>query len=180
MREMLGRRAERAELDGLLGAARQGNSRALVLHGDAGIGKTSLLDFAVTTAGDFEVVRIDGFESERDLAFAGVHRLLVPFLDGVSRLPAPQRSALESAFGLGHGEPPNRFLVGLGTLSLLAEAASARPLLCVVDDAHCLDDESLAVLGFVARRLHAERIAHAVRVTRSRTIPRRWKAYPHG
>ena len=73
--------------------------------------------------------------------------------------PLPQRSALESAFGLGHGEPPNRFLVGVGTLSLLAEAASARPLLCVVDDAHCLDDESLAVLGFVARRLHAERIA---------------------
>ena len=73
--------------------------------------------------------------------------------------PAAQRSALESAFGLGHGEPPNRFLVGVATLSLLAEAASARPLLCVVDDAHCLDDESLAVLGFVARRLHAERIA---------------------
>ena len=130
-----------------------------MLRGDAGIGKTSLLDFAVTTAADFEVVRIDGFESERDLAFAGVHRLLVPFLDGVSQLPAPQRSALESAFGLGHGEPPKRFLVGVGTLSLLAEAASARPLLCAVDDAHCLDDESLAVLGFVARRLHAERIA---------------------
>ena len=125
MREMLGRRAERAELDGLLGAARQGNSGALVLRGDAGIGKTSLLDFAVTTAGDFEVVRIDGFESERDLAYAGVHRLLVPFLDGVSRLPARQRSALESAFGLGHGEPPIRFLVGVATLSLLAEAASA-------------------------------------------------------
>ncbi len=159
MREMLGRRAERAELDGLLRAARQGTSRALVLHGDAGIGKTSLLDFAVMTAGDFDVARIDGFESERDLAFAGVHRLLIPFLDGVSRLPFPQRSALESAFGLGHGAPPNRFLVGVGTLSLLAEAASARPLLCVVDDAHCLDDESLAVLGFVARRLHAERIA---------------------
>ena len=152
----------------------------MVLRGDAGIGKTSLLDFAVTTAGDFEVVRIDGFESERDLAFAGVHRLLVPFLDGVSRLPARQRSALESAFGLGHGEPPIRFLVGVATLSLLAEAASARPLLCVVDDAHCLDDESLAVLGLrgatFARRAHR----HAVRVTRSRTIPRRWKAYPHG
>ena len=156
---MLGRRVERAELNDLLGAARQGNSRALILHGDAGIGKTSLLDFAVTAAGDFEVVRIDGFESERDLAFAGVHRLLAPFLGGVSRLPAPQRSALESAFGLGDGEPPNRFLVGLGTLSLLAESASTQPLLCVVDDAHCLDDESLAVLGFVARRFHAERIA---------------------
>ena len=159
MREMLGRRAERAELGGLLGAARHGNSGALVLRGDEGIGKTSLLDFAVTAAGDFEVVRIDGFESERDLAYAGVHRLLVPFLDGVSRLPARQRSALESAFGLGHGEPPIRFLVGVATLSLLGEAASERPLLCVVDDAHCLDDESQAVLGFVARRLHAERIA---------------------
>jgi DNA-binding CsgD family transcriptional regulator len=159
MEEVLGRRVERAELVGLLGAARQGESRSLVLQGDAGMGKTSLLDFAVATAGDFDVVRIDGFESEQDLAFAGMQRLLVPFLDGVSRLPGPQRSALESAFGLQHGAPPNRFLVGLGTLSLLAEVASARPLLCVVDDAHCLDDESLSVLGFVARRLHAERIA---------------------
>jgi DNA-binding CsgD family transcriptional regulator len=156
--ELLGRLVERAELDVVLGAARQGRSSALVLRGDAGIGKTSLLDLAVTSAGDFDVIRIDGFESERDLAFAGVHRLLVPFLGGVPGLPAAQRSALESAFGVGQGEPPNRFLVGLATLSLLADAASARPLLCVVDDAHCLDDESLAVMGFVARRLHAERI----------------------
>ena len=156
---MLGRRVERAALDSLLTAARQGMSRALVLHGEAGIGKTSLLDHAARTAEDFEVVRVDGFESERDLAFAGVHRLVVPFLAGVGRLPGAQRAALESAFGLGAGEPANRFLVGLATLSLLAEAASTRPVLCVVDDAHCLDDESLAALGFVARRLHADRIA---------------------
>jgi DNA-binding CsgD family transcriptional regulator len=159
MREILGRRHERAELERLLGTVRRGDSGALVLHGDAGIGKTSLLDLAVANAGDFEVARIDGFESERDLAFAGVHRLLAPFLGGVVRLPAPQRAGLEAAFGLVPGEPPNRFLVGLGTLSLLAEVASVRPLLCVVDDAHCIDDESLAVLGFVARRLRAERIA---------------------
>ena len=156
---MLGRRVEQVALDDLLTAARQGMSRALVLHGEAGIGKTSLLDYAVRTAVDFEVVRIDGFESERDLAFAGVHRVLVPLLGSVRRLPSAQRAALESAFGLGDGEPPNRFLVGLATLSLLAEAASTRPVLCVVDDAHCLDDESLAALGFVARRLHADRIA---------------------
>ena len=156
---MLGRRVERAAVDDLLTAARQGRSRALLLHGDAGIGKTSLLDYAARTAADFEVVRIDGFESERDLAFAGVHRLLIPFLSGVRGLPGAQRAALESAFGLGDGEPWNRFLVGLATLSLLAEAASTRPVLCVVDDAHCLDDESLAALGFVARRLHADRIA---------------------
>jgi DNA-binding CsgD family transcriptional regulator len=156
---MLGRQDERATLDRLLAATRHGLSHALVLHGDAGIGKTSLLDYVAQTARGFEVVRIDGFESERDLAFAGVHRLVVPFLGGLAALPHAQRAALESALGLADGTPPNRFLVGLATLSLLADAASTRPVLCVVDDAHCLDDESLAALGFVARRLHAERIA---------------------
>jgi DNA-binding CsgD family transcriptional regulator len=157
---LVGRAKERGALDGLLSAARDDVSGASVVLGEPGIGKTSLLEFAANAAADFQVVRVDGFESERDLAFAGVHRLLVPFLPGRTDLPAAQRTALEAAFGLAEGDPPTRFLVGLGTLSLLATAASSsRPLLCLVDDAQWLDDESLAVLGFVARRLHADRIA---------------------
>lgn len=157
---MVGRTAERAALERLLTAARDGLGGALVLIGEAGIGKTSLLDHTTTLAADFDVVRVEGFESERDMAFAGAHRLLVPFLPGRTNLPAVQRSALEIGFGLAGGDPPSRFLVGLGSLSLLAAAASSgRPLLCLIDDAQWLDDESLSVLGLVARRLQADRIA---------------------
>ena len=156
---MIGRIEERRALSHLLDEARLGLSGALVLVGEAGIGKTTLLDFAATAAVDFRVLRVAGFESERDLAFAAVHRLLLPFLARREILPPLQRTTLESAFGLVDGTPADRFLVGLATLSLLADAAAARPLLCVVDDAQWLDDESLAALAFAGRRLHADRIA---------------------
>lgn len=155
---MIGRASERAVLDGLLDAARQGLSRALVLSGDAGIGKSALLDYAQEAAPDFRVLRVAGYESERDLAFAAVHRLILPLLDLRASLPVRQRLAIESAFGLVDELPADRFLVGLATLSLLSDAALAGPLLCVVDDAHWLDDESIAALAFAARRLQADRL----------------------
>jgi DNA-binding CsgD family transcriptional regulator len=156
---VIGRDQEREALALLLDQARRGLSGALVVAGEAGNGKTTLLEFATTAAIGFQVVRTAGFESERDLAFAAVHRLLRPFLARRESLPELQRTALESAFGLADGAPADRFLVGLATLSLLADAAANRPLLCVVDDAHWLDDESLTALAFAGRRLHAERIA---------------------
>jgi DNA-binding CsgD family transcriptional regulator len=154
---VLGRTAEQEELGALLDDARRGRSGVLVLSGEAGIGKTALLDDAERCAAGFRVARISGCEAERDLAFAAVHRLLLPFLRR-EVLPARQLAALDSAFGLTDGPPADRFLVGLAALSLLADAAGKRPLLCVVDDVHWLDDESVASLAFAARRLEAERI----------------------
>jgi DNA-binding CsgD family transcriptional regulator len=157
---VVGRVSEREAIDGLLAEAGEGLSAALVLYGEPGIGKTTLLDAAAAAAGDrFRVCRVVGFESERDLAFAAVHRLVLPFLPRIARLPRRQRAAIESAFGLNDGPPPaDRFLVGLATLSLLASAAGTRPLLCLIDDAQWLDDESIAALAFAARRLQADRI----------------------
>jgi DNA-binding CsgD family transcriptional regulator len=123
------------------------------------MGKTSLLDYAVDAATGFEVVRIAGIESEMQLGFAGLHRLLLPFLAAREELPRRQRDALGSAFGLVDGPPADRFLVGLAALSLLGDAALEGPRLCVVDDAQWLDDESVEALGLVARRLYADRIA---------------------
>jgi DNA-binding CsgD family transcriptional regulator len=143
-------------LDGLVSAIRQGESRSLVLRGEAGIGKTALLDYLVESASDLTVVRAAGVESEMELAFAGLHQLCGPLLGWLERLPAPQRQALETVFGLSQGGPPDRFLVGLAVLSLLSEAAEKRPLLCVVDDAQWLDHASALTLAFVARRLLAE------------------------
>jgi DNA-binding CsgD family transcriptional regulator len=117
-----------------------------------------LLDWAAETAGDMRVARAAGVESEMDLGFAGLHQLLVPLLDGLDRLPAPQRAALQSAFGLTTGPSPDRFLVGLATLTLLTEVATSRPVLCLVDNAQWLDQASAEVLGFVARRLLADRV----------------------
>ena len=122
------------------------------------MGKTALLDGAIRVATDMGVTAVAGVEAEMDLGYAALHRLLLPILDRRSRLPRPQADALGSAFGLVSGPPPDRFLVGLATLTLLADAASSRPLLCVVDDAHWLDRESLDVLAFVGRRLFAESI----------------------
>ena len=156
---LLDRRDEREALDGVLEAAHNGLSGVLVVRGEAGVGKTSLLEYAVTSAADFSVARVRGVESEMDLAFAGLHRLLLPFLPRVAELPLPQRDAIEAAFGLAHAPPPDRFRVGLATLSLLADAAAERPLLCVVDDVQWLDQESLAALGLLGRRLFADRIA---------------------
>src|ERR1700733_1290724 len=153
-----GRRAECGVLDGLLEGVRGGRSAALVVRGEAGGGKTALLDYAVESAPDLMSVRAAGVESEMELAFAGLHQLCWPMLDRLGRLPGPQRDALRIAFGLEEGPAPDRFLVGLAVLSLLSEAAGDRPLVCVVDDVQWLDRASALVLAFAARRLLAEAV----------------------
>src|SRR6185437_3297405 len=130
------------------------------------VGKTALLEFLVAAAEGWRVARTVGIESEMELAYSGLHQLCAPILQYVGELPAPQRDALSTVFGLRAGDPPDRFLVALATLSLLAEAAERQPLLCVVDDAHWLDAASAQVMLFVARRLLAEHVA-LVAVARS-------------
>ena len=151
-----GRARECALLDQLVGAIRQGESRSLVLRGEAGIGKTALLEYLIESASDLTVVRAVGVESEMELAYASLHQLCAPLLDRLERLPAPQRHAVEIVFGLSSGAAPDRFLVGLGVLSLVSEVAEERPVLCVIDDAQWLDQASALTLAFVARRLLAE------------------------
>ncbi|MEU2282475.1 LuxR family transcriptional regulator [Streptomyces sp. NPDC013178] len=153
-----GRGAECAQLDGLLEAVRGGASRTLVIRGEPGVGKTALLDYL---AGHerFRICRISGVQSEMELAFAGLHQLCAPLADLFGHLPGLQRDALRGALGLGSGQVPNRFLVGLATLGLLAEAAHHEPLIWLVDDAQWLDQASLEVLAFTARRLLAESVA---------------------
>ena len=153
-----GRRAECGVLDGLLEGVRGGRSAALVVRGEAGVGKTALLDYAVESAPDLRSVRAAGVESEMELAFAGLHQLCWPLLDRLGRLPGPQRDALSIAFGLKAGPAPDRFTVGLAVLSLLSEVAGDRPLVCVVDDVQWLDRASVQVLAFAARRLLAEAV----------------------
>jgi DNA-binding CsgD family transcriptional regulator len=155
---LVGRTKEEGALEDALGAVRDGLGGVLVLRGEAGIGKTALLDWAAGMAGDMRVARVAGVESEMDLGFAGLHQMLAPLLDGLERLPGPQRAALQSAFGLTAGPPPDRFLVGLATLTLLTDAAASQPVLCVVDNAQWLDRASAEVLGLVARRLLADRV----------------------
>ena len=137
---------------------RDGLSGVLVLRGDAGIGKTALLEWAAGQAHDLQVARVAGIQAEMGMGFAGLHQMLVPFLGGLAGLPGPQRQALASAFGLVAGPAPDRFLVALAALTLLTDAAAARPVLCLVDDAQWLDQVSVEVLGFVARRLYADRL----------------------
>jgi len=156
---LLGRSAEQAVLTRTIDSARHGTGTALVLRGDAGIGKTSLIADAIESAEDFSIVVASGIESETPLAYAALHRVLLPFLGSLEDLPTPQCDALSAAFGLVDSEAPDQFLVGLATLTLLAEAARSRPLLCVLDDAQWLDRDSLGVLAFVARRLLADSIA---------------------
>jgi DNA-binding CsgD family transcriptional regulator len=151
-----GRQQECALLDELVSSVRRGESRSLVLRGEAGIGKTALLDYLADSAADLSIARATGIESEMELAFAGLHQLCAPLLGRLDRLPAPQGDALRIVFGLAAGPAPDRFLVGLAALSLLSEAAEQRPLLCVVDDAQWLDQTSALTLAFVARRLLAE------------------------
>ena len=151
-----GRAEECGLLDGLLSDVRRGDGRSLVLRGEAGIGKTALLEYLVASASDMNVLRAVGIESEMELAYASLHQLCAPLLERLEGLPAPQREALRIVFGLTGGAPPDRFLVGLGILSLLSEVAEERPLLCVVDDAQWLDQASALALAFVARRLLAE------------------------
>ena len=153
---LLGRADECAQLDGLIGDIRRGESRSLVLRGEPGIGKTALLKYLVESASDLTVDRAAGVESDMELAFASLHQLCGPMLELLPRLPAPQRQALEIVFGRSSGGAPDRFLVGLAVLSLFSEAADDRPLLCVVDDAQWLDQASALTLAFVARRLLAE------------------------
>src|SRR5215470_7118830 len=153
---LVDRQRERQALDGLLGDLRSGRGRALVVRGEAGVGKSALLEYAAGAAPDMRLVRAVGVESEMELAFAGLHQLCAPLLDRLERLPAPQRDALGVAFGLRGGGAPDRFLVGLAVLTLLSEAAEDRPLLCLVDDAQWLDRISAQVLAFVARRLLAD------------------------
>ena len=153
------RRAERAALDRLLAEARAGQSRVLVLRGEAGVGKTALLDYLQAQASGFRVARAAGVESEMELAFAGLHQLCTPMLSSLARLPGPQRDALGTVFGLRTGEAPDRLLVGLAVLGLLSEVAEELPLVCLVDDAQWLDQASAQALAFAARRLLAERVA---------------------
>ena len=157
-RALFGRLSECEVLDGLLVQVRVGGSAAMVLHGEAGVGKTALLDYVVAAAGDLRVVRVAGVESEMELPFAALHQMCAPVLDCLGRLPDPQRDALGIAFGLRTGRAPDRFLIGLAVLSLLAEAAADRPLVCVIDDAQWLDRASEQVLAFAARRLLAESV----------------------
>ncbi|HEY1594956.1 MAG TPA: AAA family ATPase [Thermoleophilaceae bacterium] len=157
-RRLLGRRGECAALDQLVERVRAGSSRALVLRGDAGVGKSALLEYLVQHSSGCGIARAAGVESEMELAYAGLQQLCAPFLDRVGRLPGPQHDALGTAFGLRDGDPPDRFLVGLAVLSLLSDAAEDRPLVCIVDDAQCLDAASAQALAFVARRLGVESV----------------------
>ena len=146
-------------LDRLLADALGGRSRVTVLRGEAGVGKSALLGYLSGRVAGWHVARAAGVESEMELAYAGLHQLCAPMLDHLGRLPAPQRDALATVFGRSAGAAPDRFLVGLATLTLFAEVAEQQPLACIVDDAQWLDHASAQILGFVARRLLAERIA---------------------
>ena len=157
---LLGRQREREALDDLVEDLRSGRGWALVVRGEAGVGKSALLEYAAGAAADMRVVRAVGVESEMELAFASLHQLCAPLLGRLERLPAPQRDALGVAFGLRGGGAPNRFLAGLAALTLLSEAAEERPLLCVVDDAQWLDRASAQALAFAARQLQqCQRVA---------------------
>jgi DNA-binding CsgD family transcriptional regulator len=143
----------------LVAGARAGQSQVLVVRGEAGIGKTALLDYLETNAAGCLIARSAGAEAEMELAYAGLHQICGPFLDRLDRLPDPQRIALSTAFGLIGGDAPDRFMVGLAVLDLLADRAEERPLICLIDDAQWLDRASAQTVAFVARRLVAERIA---------------------
>jgi DNA-binding CsgD family transcriptional regulator len=156
--ELIDRDAERDTLERVVAAVRAGQSQAVVLCGEAGVGKTALLDYLAANAPDCRIARTTGCQSEMELCFAALHQLCAPMLDGLQRLPAPQREAVRTAFGMSSGPVPDRFLVGLGVLSLLSEVAEERPLVCLIDDEQWLDRASAQVLGFVARRLVAESV----------------------
>src|ERR1700704_950578 len=135
----LDRDHERGVLDRLVAGVRAGESRVLVIRGEAGVGKTALLGHLSTAAEGCRIARAAGVESEMELAFAGLHALCAPMLGRLGHLPSPQRDALSTAFGLSAGPPPDRFLVGLAVLSLLSEVAGQQPLVCIVDDEQWLD-----------------------------------------
>jgi DNA-binding CsgD family transcriptional regulator len=158
MTELTDRHAERDVLDRLVAAVRAGQSRTLVIRGAPGVGKTALLEYLAGQASGCQVARAVGVQSEMELAFAVLHQLCAPMLDRLERLPAPQRDALRTAFGLSAGPAPDRFLIGLAALGLLSELAAERPLVCIVDDEQWLDDASAQILAFLARRLGTESV----------------------
>ncbi|NIK61324.1 AAA family ATPase [Kribbella shirazensis] len=164
---LLGRHAECRFVDRLLDTVRSGQSQVVVLRGEPGIGKSALLEYTQRGASGCRVARVTGVEYETELAYAGLHQLCAPFLPLKERLPAPQRDALDTAFGLSPHGPSDRFVVALAALALLAEAAEERPLLCVIDDAQWLDRESLLTIAFVARRLYAESVGMVLAVRQS-------------
>lgn len=161
---LLGRQGECQALDNLLAEARAGRSGVLVVRGEAGIGKTELLKYLIERATGCRTVSAAGVQSEMELSYAGLHQLCAPLLAGLDNLPEPQRDALCTAFGLRGGATPDRFLVGLATLSLLADAGGDEPLVVVADDAQWLDHVSAQALEFVARRLLAESVVLVVAV----------------
>jgi hypothetical protein len=156
---LVGREEERAHIERLLVHAREGRGGALVVRGAAGIGKTTLLEHAVQTAHSFRILRALGVESEGELPFAGLHELVRPIVQLINELPRPQARALKAALALAPDAPGDRFAAYAGTLGLLAAAGAEEPLLCVVDDAHWLDDESAEALVFAARRIEHDPVA---------------------
>ncbi|WP_256979652.1 ATP-binding protein, partial [Streptomyces sp. NRRL B-24085] len=146
-------------LDNLLAGVRAGGSRVMVVRGEAGIGKSVLLEYVAAQASRVQVTWARGVEADMELPYASLHQACAPFLDGVEELPQPQRDALRVAFGTAVGDPPDRFLVGLAVLTLLTRASETQPVLVLVDDAQWLDQVSLQTLEFVARRLLAEPVA---------------------
>src|SRR3954447_5629206 len=174
---LLGRARERQAFDRLLENVRGGQSAVLVVRGEAGVGKTALLHHCARQASGFRVAQIAGVEAEMELPFAGLHLLCTPMLGRLDALPEPQRDALCIALGLASGEAPDRFLVALAVLSLLAAVGEERPLLCLVDDAQWLDGASVQVLSFVARRLLAESVA-VVFAVRDPTGAHRFEGLP--
>lgn len=169
---LVGREAERSALRDLLARARAGEGGALIVRGEPGMGKSALLADLVDSWGEARLLRTRGVETESPMAFAALHRLLLPLLARVSELPDPQARALARVFGTEDGGEDDRFRVSLGALSLITEAAEEAPVLCVVDDAHWLDDASLAALLFIARRLDLSPVAmvFAVRDGEERTL----------
>jgi len=155
---LVGRSAQCAALDLMLAEIRDGASRSLVLRGDPGVGKSVLLDYAAAAAAGFLVIRVTGIESEMEFAFAALQQACTPLLKHLGRLPGPQADALRTAFGLSHGGPPDRFLVGLGVLGLAAEEAAAQPLLFIADDVQWIDQTSLQALAVMTRRLYGESV----------------------
>ncbi|RPF30439.1 LuxR family transcriptional regulator [Streptomyces sp. TLI_185] len=162
--DLVGRQRECAALDELLVGLRAGGARVLVLRGEAGIGKSVLLEYVAAQASRVRVTRAHGIEADMELPYASLHQLCTPFLDELDNLPEPQRDALRVAFGMAAGDPPDRFLVGLAVLTLLTRVSNTRPVLVLVDDAQWLDQVSLQTLEFVARRLLAEDVAMAFAV----------------
>ncbi|GIE95037.1 ATP-binding protein [Paractinoplanes rishiriensis] len=176
-REFRGRRRECAILDRMVGDVRSGRGQVLLIRGEAGVGKSALLDYLAGRPAGYRVARVAGVESEMELPFAGLHQLCAPMLDLRDRLPGPQGEALAVAFGHRAGTPPDRFLLGVAVLGLLALVSEGKPLLCLVDDAQWLDQTSVQTLTFVARRLLAERVGVVFAIREPATGPA-WRGLP--